>query len=880
MDLKKIEQKWQKEWEKNKIFDAEPDKRKKFFVTFPYPYINSSPHVGHGFSVLKCDMISRYKKMNDYNVLFPIGLHATGEPIAGAAKRIKAGDPSQIRAFELCGLSKNEIKKMSDPKNIFEFFKKEWISDLKNLGMSVDWRRTFFTTSLNKSYDRFVSWQYRNLKEKGYVKQASHPIIWCDKCKSPTGSHDRKEGENAIIVEYTILKFKLNNEYLVAATLRPETVFGQTNLWVNPEITYKKAVVDGETWIASEEFFDKLKNQKHDVEIKHDVDPETLIGKQAEAPFIDKKIKILPATFCKSDMGTGIVTCVPSDAPYDYMALQDLKKNKDVLKKYNISLNIEPIPIIQTKEYGDLTAKKICEDLGIQDQNSDKLEKATNIAYKHGFHKGKMNKNCGKYAGKSVREVKDQIKDELLSQKKAIIFYELSEPVVCRCLNKCKVNIIDDQWFLTYSDKKWKKKTLEVLENCGVWPEEARKWLENAIKNMKDKACARQSGLGTCLPWDEKWIIEPLSDSTIYMSFYIVSKYVNKKEIVEEQLTDEFFDYIFLDKGDLKSVSNSTKIDEKTIQKIKKEFEYWYPVDLRNSGKDLLSHHLVFFLFHHAAFFPKKHWPKGISANGWVMLNGEKMSKSKGNFVTLNKVLTDYGADSTRLAFLDSGTGLDDADFRTDAAVQYKNKLEEFLKNIKEMKFVDREEETIDKWILSRIQNHIENATNYIENMENAGAVQSCFWDMYNDINKYLARTQPRKQTMKYTLQVFSKIVSPFAPHFAEELWQMVGKGLLIDQKWPEVDKKLLDKKAEQQEQANQKLIDDIKNILSMLETPGKNLYVYTIPPEKGDFMEIKQLLEERFSLNVTIKSIKEDLYDPENKAKKAKSGKPGIYIE
>ena len=238
--VKAIESKWQRRWARKKVFESESNKKPKYYATFPYPYINCSAHVGHAYTAIRNDMMVRYKRMTGHNTLFPIGLHATGEPITGAAKRVTKKDPAQLKALELSGVPKSEIPKFKDPLYIINYFKNEWVTDFKDLGLSVDWRRTFFTTNLNPEYCAFISWQFNMLKERGLVVQGNHPVVYCPSCDSPTQSHDRKEGENATIEEFTLLKFKHGNDYLIAATLRPETVFGQTNLWINPDAVYQR----------------------------------------------------------------------------------------------------------------------------------------------------------------------------------------------------------------------------------------------------------------------------------------------------------------------------------------------------------------------------------------------------------------------------------------------------------------------------------------------------------------------------------------------------------------------------------------------------------------------------------------------------------------
>ena len=112
---------------------------------------------------------------------------------------------------------------------------------------------------------------------------------------------------------------------------------------------------------------------------------------------------------------------------------------------------------------------------------------------------------------------------------------------------------------------------------------------------MRERACARQHGLGTKIPWDKDWLVESLADSVIYMSFYTMAKFVNSGEILAENMSDEFFNYIFYENGDSEVIARNAKITTEKLEEIRKEFLYFYPVDSRHSGRDLVPNHLNIF---------------------------------------------------------------------------------------------------------------------------------------------------------------------------------------------------------------------------------------------------------------------------------------------
>jgi len=129
--------------------------------------------------------------------------------------------------------------------------------------------------------------------------------------------------------------------------------------------------------------------------------------------------------------------------------------------------------------------------------------------------------------------------------------------------------------------------------------------------------------------------------------------------VTPEQMTDEVWDYIFRDEP----WPSNAPLPKEKADALKWEFEYWYPMDIRSSGKDLIPNHLTFCIYVHAALFNRKYWPRSMRANGHLIINGSKMSKSKGNFLTLRETVEKFGADPTRLCLADAGDGIEDANF-------------------------------------------------------------------------------------------------------------------------------------------------------------------------------------------------------------------------
>ena len=341
--LKAIEEKWQARWREARLFEADPDpSRPKFFVTFPYPYVNALPHLGSAFTVLRVDVMARYKRMRGYNVLFPQGWHATGGPIVAAALRLREGDEKIRRMLLDMGIPEEEIPKFHDPAHWVRYFTREWRRDFERYGLSIDWRREFHTTSLNPPYSRFIEWQYLKLREKGLIGKGEHPVVWCPREKKVVGDHDRPDEYAGIGPEKAvIIKFRGSDGLVYPAlTYRPETVYGVTNIWVNPDARYLIARVDGERWVLNRYMAEELADQKHSVEIEGEIDGRSLLGRTAVNPVTGEEVPVLPASFVDPELGTGIVMSVPAHAPFDYVALRDLQEDPRLLEAYGLSPSI------------------------------------------------------------------------------------------------------------------------------------------------------------------------------------------------------------------------------------------------------------------------------------------------------------------------------------------------------------------------------------------------------------------------------------------------------------------------------------------------------------------------------------------------------------
>ncbi|MEM2142159.1 MAG: leucine--tRNA ligase [Candidatus Thorarchaeota archaeon] len=862
-ELHRIETKWQRRWRRDRVFEADPDpSRPKFFLTVPYPYTNGALHVGHGRTYTVGDLIARYKRMRGYNVLFPMASHMTGTPIQGMVERLKAGDRDAIELYkrDLRVYLKTEeevnaqLAKFTDPWVTARFFADAISSDFNALGYSIDWRRRF--TTGDGIYNKFIEWQYGKFKEKGYIRQGNYPLLYCPRDKNPVGEDDLLEGSSAKIKEFTAIKFGFEDGYIVPATLRPETIFGVTNMWVNPSADYVWAKVNGEKWVVSEAAVEKLRLQAKNVEVIERFKGSRLVNKRFRAVHDEHEGLILPADFVDPNNATGVVYSVPAHAPFDYVALRDLWEDPTSLAQYGITpediRGILPIGIIDIKGYGEFPAKEEVEKRGIRSQHEvQALEEATQEIYKAEFYGGVMKNNCGEFAGRPIRDAKDEVVSWMRSNGRCDVFYEPDiRPVICKCGAEVQVGVFAGQWFLDYQSPGWKDLARRALDSMTIVPDVYRRLFEATFDWLTQRPCARKRGIGTRLPFDPDWIIESLSDSTIYMAFYTIAHIITANRIKPENLVPEVFDFVFLDKGKVEDVATASGISADILRAMHDEFAYWYPNDQRHTAPSHISNHLSFAIFHHVAIFPERHWLRCISLNEHVNMEGAKMSKSKGNTIPLAEIPVKYGADVYRTYTLSAAEPGTLMDWREKEIPTVRTRLQQFfdtvLKYGRKTPRVYRESDRptlATRWILSRVNSIIEACTDCIERFKIRDYAILASSEMERTISRYLRMgdvpRQERDGTMAYVCDIWVRLMAPMTPHLSEELWsRMKREGYVSLARWPEADKSLIDTRIEIAQNVVDSTIGDVREIVRLLRNKSvSRVHLYVAPQWMFDAM-------------------------------------------
>jgi leucyl-tRNA synthetase len=931
-NLVSIDEKWRFRWKELGIFNSDPDlQRKKYFITVAYPYPNSPQHVGHGRTYTLADVHARYMRMRGYNVLFPMGFHYTGTPILAMSKRVASGDKELIDTFAtIHHVSVENITSFTDPLEIARFFHNEIKQGMIEMGYSIDWRREF--TTIDKAYSKFVAWQFRLLRRKGLIIRDSYPVAWCLNDQNAVSQHDTIGDVEPDFNEYLLIKFELDGHSwkIPTATLRPETIYGVTNLWIDPDSAYVEIQVNSpkyangnEEWVVSEPAVRKLTYLNYDILVKSRFKGRDLVGKRVIDPLRHTSIPIYPASFVDPSSGTGIVMSVPAHAPYDFQALEDLRE--DLGKQHNFGISninfTKPITIIETIErtkeedksrpksptalLSDATlspAAEIIKKFQIRNQSDPRLQEATNELYSVEYYKGKMMQNTGKLAGKAVSEAKDIMKRELIASSSADLMFELVDPSLrCRCGSACVVKILKDQWFLDYGNEQWKKLAHKCISEMDVVPEDIRQEFDYVIDWLKQRACARKSGLGTRIPWDQNWLIESLSDSVIYMAYYIIAKYINDKSLTGlhdsyDNLRDSFFDYVLLGRGNPDQVTRDCKIDPVLLDRIRNEFKYFYPLDSRHSGRDLVPNHLSFFIFNHVAIFERVNWPRQIVVNGSVLMNGKKMSKSLGNIIPLRDAIKEYGADSIRLAMLSSAELLQDADFSFDAVKGIRSRLYDIYNSALEYLDYDglygetrtvKKTELEDRWLVSRLQRVITNTTILMDKLRVREALHNILYLLEQDLTWYRRRTRSKERENSIDAQCILaefigtqvRMLAPFAPFLCEEIWEKIRKfsdsppssHSIVLSGWPVANPEEEDLTAEESEESVQNVLLDIQNIIKVTKLVPNKIYIYVsakwkrkiyqkileiiLLENQAKFGEIMKVLSKDPELSTTLRS-------------------------
>ncbi|MFZ8847819.1 MAG: leucine--tRNA ligase [Minisyncoccia bacterium] len=737
--FKKIEKKWQKIWAKNnfKIWHAKDFKGKKIYILdmFPYPS-GEGLHVGHIEGYTGTDILSRYYRMNGYNVLHPMGWDAFGLPAENYAIKMKKNPMNFV------------------PKNI-KRYKKQMIM----MGLNYDWRREINTTDPN--YYKWTQWMFLKMYEKGLVYEKAAPINFCPSCKTGLANEEVVQGRcercgslteirylNQWHIRITAyadrlledldeldwpenvkemqrnwigksegyeIDFKIiDQEYKITVfTTRLDTIFGVTFLVLAPEhpLCLK---------IAKEEYYFSVKNYIEDVlkkpERERKIEEEmsgVFTGSYAVHPFTGEKIPIWISDYVLYSYGTGAIMGVPAHDSRDH----------EFAKKFNLKI----IPVIgpeKNKEPDSLPFENYGYLINSFDFNG--LDSKTAILK---IGEELENKNIGKKA------IYYKLRDWVFSRQRY-----WGEPIpLVRC-PKCGIVPLKEK------DLPLKLPKVKSYEPTGT----GQSPLKNIQKWVKTK-CPKCKGPAE----RETHTMPQWAGSCWYYLRYIDPK--NKKE---------FANY--------------------------KKLKYWLPVDIYVGGVEHAVLHLLYARFWHKFLYdlglvPTKEPFKKLVNQGLILgPDHEKMSKSRGNVINPDEVVEKYGADTLRMYEMFMGPFEEVKPWDTQGIIgvhRFLNRIWELTKKIKKEK-IKKEK---DQEILRELNRLIKKVSEDIENFKFNTAI-SAMMEFINFISN--------KKVSIETWKTFVKLLFPFAPHISQEIWSLLGNKSLLDyEKWPKYDPKYIEEK-------------------------------------------------------------------------------------
>ena len=848
-NFKKIESKWQKKWEEKKIFEVKEIKKKKYYVLEMFPYPSASGlHMGHALNYTIGDVFARFKRMNGFNVLYPMGFDALGLPAENAAIEAK----EHPKPF-----TKNAIK--------------NYIRQMKELGLSYDWSR--IVSTMEPEYYKWNQYFFLKMFEKKLVYRKKAPVNFCKKCDTVLANeqvhngkcwrHENTEVEIKQLEQWFIkttayvdelldkieglqwpervksmqknwigksegteIIFDINNEKWKIFTTRPDTIYGVTFMVVSAQHEKLMELITKEQKKEVEKFLKKIKTTKQENIDKLDKEG-VFTGSYAINPINNEKIPVYVGNFVVADYGSGMVMGVPAHDQRDF----------DFAKKYN--LKIKPVIVPETVSVEDFkkgpstVEKKIIKIKGQEKALKKILEDISGGKTCYVGGEGILI-NSDKFNGLNSREAKEHITKFLKSENlgKKTIQYKLRDWLISR----------QRYWGtpipFVYCDK------------CGIVP-------------------IPEKNLPVLLPEKVKFGKgNPLKTNKNFLETKCPKCKTKAKR--ETDTMDTFFDssWYYLRYCDNKN--NKEAFDKKKVK-------YWMPVDQYIGGVEHACMHLIY-----ARFFTKM-----LRDFGFVnfdepftrlfnqgMLHGsdgEKMSKSKGNVVNPDEVSKKYGMDTARFFLLSLAAPDKPRDWSEkgiEGSLKFIKKIMNYFDSVKIGKADAKTE--------SKLNKSIKEVTRQIERFNyNLSVIK--IRELFNSLPK---------ETSKDVLKKSLILLSPFCPHIAEELWEKLGnKNFISLEKWPKYDEKKIDENLEKQEQLVEKLISDINHVVKLVNekqnTEIKKVFVYVLPNEKEMFEDEKEIIKKKINIDIQIYAVNEkDKYDPENKSKKVKPGRPGIYLE
>jgi leucyl-tRNA synthetase len=790
------ERHWQEAWAQAGLARAvRADGQPKFYALHTYPTPSGFLHVGHFRGLTVADVLHRYHRMKGYRVFFPNGTHGSGLPTVTFAQRVKDRDPIMVQQLREAGVPESEWGALGDPETAVRFLGRTYLDLFRRFGLLIDERA--YVTTVDDDYRSFIGWQFRQLHARGAVVKGPYFAAVCPVCGPVSvdpSETDLSSGGDAERIVYTAIAFRLGDgRHLLTATLRPETVYGVTNVWVSEDGWLVPWTWQGKTYLVSPAAGQRLAEQLGGSVGKSE-EVASFHGVTVRVPLSGHEVPVLRSPVVDAAIGTGVVMSVPAHAPADWLAVTALPpSDRD---------RLPPIPtIVELPAEGTLTAseRELLQGHGPPAQRAvtatgantlaDKaqLDAATERLYRVEFVRGRMRSDL--LGGAPVGEARLAAGRALAAAGEGFEFHEFDRPVICRNGHAVVIRRIDDQWFLHYGDPAWKSATRELVARLSTHPAEYASELPGILDWFQDRPCTRRGRwLGTPFPFAPDQLIEPIADSTFYPAYFIVRPFVADGRLPPSALTDAFFDYVFLGDG-----PGEASVDRALLEEVRREFLYWYPLDINLGGKEHKRVHFPAFLYTHVKLLPPELQPRGLFVHSWLTgPGGSKISKKEisskgGKIPPVLAAIERLGADSLRLFLITAASPYQDVEWDPEVADAAQRRLSDVERLVRAAQADGPGgSPELDAWLLSSLRSAVERVAAGFRDFELREVAETVYVALPSLQRRYVARGGYPGPALQRLAEVWVRLLVPMTPHLAEELGHGRQPGLVSALSFPD----------------------------------------------------------------------------------------------
>lgn len=773
-----IEKKWQKKWEDEKVFKVtENSDKPKYYALEMFPYPSGNLHMGHVRNYSIGDVVARFKTMNGYNVLHPMGYDSFGLPAENAA-----------------------IKHGVEPKNWTLSNIDTMTAQLKSMGISYDWDRVVKTCT--PDYYKWTQWMFLQLYKNGLAYKKKQYVNWCpscqtvlaneqvvngkcERCKTVVGKKDLEQWffkitdyADRLLADIDKLKgwpekvktmqanwigkskgatvdFKIDgtDTTLTVYTTRPDTLYGCTFMVMAPESPLTEEIISGsETEEQCREFIQKIQHLDEITRTSADIEKEGVFtGKYAINPLTGKKIPLYLANYVILDYGTGVVMAVPAHDQRDF----------DFAKKYNLPIDVVITPDGKQMDGSSLSEAFAAEGIMI---------------------------NSGKFDGMNNKEALKKMIEHLEENK----------------IGAPKTNFKLRDWLISRQRYWGAPIPIIYCDDCGEVP-------------------VPEKDLPVMLPEDVEFTGQGQSPLVTSKSFVNAPcPKCGKMGRREIDTMDTFVcsSWYFMRYCD--PTNDSEPFSQESVK-------YWMNVDQYIGGVEHAILHLLYARFFTKALYDMGYMPvdepfENLLTQGMVLKDGAKMSKSLGNVVSPEDIISKYGVDTARLFILFAAPPERDLEW-SDTAVEGSYR---FLNRV--FRLVDDNLDKIDinaKCDMSNLSKEDKELRYVLNYAKKKGTddisvrfnFNTCISGIMELVNALYAYKGTNTGLVSEAVRDLIIMLAPFVPHITEELWQMIGgKGSVHEQSWVTYDEDALVKdEIEIVVQLNGKIKDKI-NVASGLD--------------------------------------------------------------